>query len=186
MGDYILTFSKIKFYPLEPVMEDISMKDIAHALSLMTRANGHFAHFYSVAQHSINCFREAEYRGYTEKIQLACLLHDASESYISDITRPVKQNLPQYHQMEEKLQGMIYKKFGIDDLDQEEEQVICEIDDAMLYYEFLELMGYEIFDTTPSIITKPDFSERSFLSVEEEFLLCFHQLKVNSNEISIC
>ena len=45
MSDYILTYSKIKFYPLEPVMEDIKIEDIAHSLSLMTRANGHFRPF---------------------------------------------------------------------------------------------------------------------------------------------
>ncbi len=59
MSDHILTYSKTKFYPLEPVREDIKIEDIAHALSLMTRANGHFKHFYSVAQHSISCCREA-------------------------------------------------------------------------------------------------------------------------------
>ena len=58
MADSILTYSKIRFCPLEPVEEDIRIEDIAHALSLMTRANGHIPHFYSVAQHSINCFRK--------------------------------------------------------------------------------------------------------------------------------
>ncbi|NLZ81928.1 MAG: phosphohydrolase, partial [Clostridiales bacterium] len=86
MADYILTYSKTKFYPLEPRLEDINILDIAHALSLMTRANGHLKHFFSVAQHSLNCFKEAESRGYSKKVQLACLIHDASESYISDIT----------------------------------------------------------------------------------------------------
>ena len=51
MSDYILTYSKIKFYPLEPIKEDIKIEDIAHSLSLMTRANGHSRQFYSVAQH---------------------------------------------------------------------------------------------------------------------------------------
>lgn len=58
MSDYILTHSKIRFYPVKPVKEDIHIEDIAHALSLMTRANGHFRHFYSVAQHSLNCYRK--------------------------------------------------------------------------------------------------------------------------------
>lgn len=92
MADYILTYSKIKFYPLEPVKTDINIVDIAHSLSLMTRANGHFKQFYSVAQHSINCYKEAKSRGCSERVQLGCLLHDASESYLSDLTRPVKQN----------------------------------------------------------------------------------------------
>lgn len=38
MSDYILTYTKIRFYPLRPVAEDIRIEDIAHSLSLMTRA----------------------------------------------------------------------------------------------------------------------------------------------------
>lgn len=105
LSDYIYTYSKIKFYPLEPVKKDILIIDIAHALSLMTRANGHFKHFYSVAQHSINCYKEAKSREYSTKVQLGCLLHDASESYISDLTRPVKKNLSEYFVIEKN-----YKK----------------------------------------------------------------------------
>jgi len=50
---YITTFNKIHFAPLEPKSENIIIEDIAHALSQMTRANGHFPEFYSVAQHTI-------------------------------------------------------------------------------------------------------------------------------------
>jgi len=70
MSDYILTYSKIKFYPLQPIKDDIKIEDIAHSLSLMTRANGHCDHFYSVAQHSIQCYQEAKSRGYSAKVQL--------------------------------------------------------------------------------------------------------------------
>ena len=101
-------------YPVKPVIEDIHIEDIAHALSLMTRANGHFRR-YSVAQHSLNCYREANGRGCSERIQLGCLLHDASESYLSDITRPVKLHLPDYVAIEENLQNMIYDRFGLGD-----------------------------------------------------------------------
>lgn len=100
MSDCILTYTKVSFNPLEAVEEDIRIEDIAHALSLLTRANGHCRHFYSVAQHSIACCREARSRGYSARVQLGCLLHDASESYISDITRPVKINLPEYTEIE--------------------------------------------------------------------------------------
>ena len=48
---YITTYSKIHFTPLDPKIEEIKAEDIAHAQSLMTRANGHFPEFYSVAQH---------------------------------------------------------------------------------------------------------------------------------------
>ena len=36
---YILTYKKIEFYPLDPKTEDIDIEDIAHALSLLARAD---------------------------------------------------------------------------------------------------------------------------------------------------
>ena len=80
MGDYITTYSGIHMSPLAPGEEEIHIRDIAHSLSLMVRANGHFPDFYSVGQHCIHCCEEAHARGYTERVQLACLLHDASEA----------------------------------------------------------------------------------------------------------
>jgi 5'-deoxynucleotidase YfbR-like HD superfamily hydrolase len=113
MTNYIFTYSKTKFYPLKPITADISIKDIAHSLSLLARANGHFTHFYSVAQHSVNCTIEAKKRGFSTRVQLGCLLHDASESYIADLTRPVKLHLTEYSEIEETLQNAIYEKFGL-------------------------------------------------------------------------
>ena len=48
---HITTFSKVQMNPLCPKQEEIRIEDIAHAQSLMTRANGHFPEFYSVGQH---------------------------------------------------------------------------------------------------------------------------------------
>jgi len=176
VSDYILTYSKVKFFPLEPVKEDIKIEDIAHSLSLMTRANGHCSQFYSVAQHSIHCFKEAKSRGYSENVQLSCLLHDASESYISDLTRPVKRNLPEYSAIEEKLQSLIYDRFGLGDLSKEERKQIEDVDDTLLHYEFEELMDFPIFDTPPELATQHDFTQRDFISVEKEFLAIFNRM----------
>ena len=49
-----MTYSKIMFDPLQPDTALIDIQDIAHALSMLCRANGHFPIFYSVGQHSIN------------------------------------------------------------------------------------------------------------------------------------
>jgi len=176
VSDYILTYSKIKFFPLEPVKEDIKIEDIAHSLSLMTRANGHCSHFYSVAQHSVHCYKEAKSRGYSERVQLGCLLHDASESYISDLTRPVKRNLPEYFAIEEKLQSVIYDRFGLGDLSAEEQKWIEDVDDTLLHYEFEALMDFRMFDPPPVLVTQHDFSQRDFTSVEKEFAAAFNRL----------
>ena len=92
----IKTFTGVMIDPLRPEPEKLRIADIAHSLSMLCRANGHFKTFYSVGQHSINCMKEAQARGYSPRLQLACLLHDGSEAYLSDVTRPVKHELPKY------------------------------------------------------------------------------------------
>jgi len=111
MADYIYTVSKKKFYPLSPRICDIDINDIAHALSMLARANGHFPTFHSVAQHSIECCKEAMERGYTPKVCLACLLHDGAEAYMSDLTTPVKDKIKDYKQYEDNLISLIYQKY---------------------------------------------------------------------------
>ena len=108
---HITTFSKVQMNPLCPKQEEIRIEDIAHAQSLMTRANGHFPEFYSVGQHSIACAREAIARNYSSRVVLACLLHDGSEAYLSDITRPVKGELSEYRRIEKNMQNAIYVRF---------------------------------------------------------------------------
>lgn len=183
MSSYILTYTKVKFYPLQPVIEDIKIEDVAHALSQMTRANGHFRHFYSVAQHSVNCFREASARGYSGRVQLGCLIHDASESYISDITRPVKAELKEYIVIEERLENMIFEKYGLADLTSEERQQIRSVDDALLFFEFIALMGIPPKPgLPPEIFAEHDFSQRDFAVVEKEFLSIFREAFCSSRD----
>lgn len=168
--DHIYTFSGVSFSPLSPCLGDISPVDIAHALSYMCRANGHFKSFYSVAQHCLACEAEASARGHSRKVRLACLIHDASEAFISDITRPVKRQLPEYRGIEERLQRVIYCRFGLDPDDEQLMKAVSEIDDAMLYHEFLELGGLALFDRAPEISTHPDFGFVPFEQTEKKYL----------------
>jgi len=164
------------FYPLAPVASLIHLEDIAHALSLTCRANGHFIRFYSVAQHSINCANEAKAQGLELKIQLACLLHDASEAYLSDIPRPVKHQLPEYIAAEQQLQSMIYNKFLGSDLSEEETETVRQIDQNMLVGEFAALMKKKVFDESPNFISKPNFDFCEPVKVEFEFIELFQKL----------
>lgn len=169
----IKTYTGIMIDPMHPNADEIIIDDIAHALSMLCRANGHFRSFYSVGQHSINCMREAKARGYTRKIQLACLLHDASEAYLSDVTRPVKAELPRYREIEIPLQNLIWSKWLDEPLTPEEESTVFQIDDAILAHEFLTLMDTQLGDTVPELASVPQFEFIGFLECEREFLRLF-------------
>ena len=172
----ILTHRGILFDPIHPKAELIDIEDIAHALALLCRANGHFRSFYSVGMHCINCAAEAAARGYDRQVQLACLLHDASEAYLSDVTRPVKQVLPQYLQIEAPLQEMIWEKWLGHPLEEDQRVKVFEIDDAVLYYEFENLMGAKLVEDPPALMTVPDCEFSGFRQTEDQFLTCFRKL----------
>lgn len=177
MADYITTYTKIHFTPLNPRPEDIKIEDIAHALSLMTRANGHFPEFYSVAQHCIACAEEAAARGYSKNVVLACLLHDAQEAYMADVTRPVKKHLEKFIEIESQLQNAIYRRFGLT-LTDCERALVDEIDDAMLYYEFLHYMGEHLADVPPKIASQPVFVTKPFKDMEKRYIEMYEKLNV--------
>lgn len=177
----ITTYSKKPFDPVTATAEEVQIRDIAHALSLMCRANGHFPHFYSVAQHCVNCVKEAEARGYSKRVQLGCLLHDASEAYLSDVTRPIKQLLPYYLEVEERLQDTIFDKWITPTLTAEERSHIFEVDDALLYHEFMEIMGERVAETAPPLYGTLDFSCVEFSLVEEHYLQLFEHLTADKN-----
>lgn len=175
MADYITTYSGIHFTPLKPKAEEISIRDIAHALSLMTRANGHFPKFYSVGQHCIHCCEEAAARGCTKREQLACLLHDASEAYLADITRPVKQHLPQYKEIEKVLQDSIFEKY-LGPLSEEEEKFWRQLDDTLLYYEFDHFMGEKLGECPGELRSRPVFDTEPFEVTEQKYMEWFMRL----------
>ena len=184
MKSRITTYSKIDFDALNPNMEDIQIADIAHALSMLTRANGHFAQFFSVGQHSIQCCREALARNYGARVAMACLLHDASEAYISDITRPVKRYMTMYMQIEEQLQNMIYDKFLGDPLTEDEASLVDNIDDGCLYYEFDHFMNIQMMETQPVMVSTLSHEYQPMQDVEQEFLELYERLTVELQEKS--
>lgn len=172
----IKTYTGVMVDPINASERDIFIEDIAHALSMLCRANGHFPHFFSVAQHSVNCAKEAKARGYSDRVQLGCLLHDASEAYLSDITRPVKPYLKGYLDIEARLQKVVFDKWITPALSEEERKLVFEIDDAILYYEFVELMNERLTAEAPILMSDPTFDFVDFSKVEGEFLRIFEDL----------
>lgn len=178
LGDefYILTYTGVRMSPFQPQKKDFRISDIAHSLSLLTRANGHFDIFFSVAQHCLNCSYEGEARGYSKRIQLGLLLHDATEAYISDVTRPVKAGFPDYNQMEERLNTVIFEAFGLYKFENEEKKMVQEIDDDMLAYEFANLHIAGSLGHNYKLRTKPQLVFRAMDEVEREYIDRFQYL----------
>ena len=106
----------------------------------------------------------------------ACLLHDGSEAYLSDVTRPVKEELPRYLTIERPLQEAIWNKWLTPALTQEEEDQIFEIDDALLYNEFVALMDTALIEPTPVLCAPAQFHFVDFETTKQEYLKLFYLL----------
>ena len=168
---FIGTFSGLRFWPLLPNPDDILIADIAHALAHQCRFGGHASKFYSVAEHSVHVSRLC-----LPEHALWGLLHDASEAYLVDLPRPLKQ-LPEfaaYREAERRLQRVVAVRFG---LPEEQPASVTEADDTMLWIEahsLLDSAAVEVIrDTRPPFeITDP------LLPVEAErlFLARFKEL----------
>jgi len=74
---WIQTFTGRRFRPRNPAPDDFDIRDVAHALSLLCRFNGHCRVFYSVAEHSVRVSRICP-----PPAALWGLLHDLGEAYI--------------------------------------------------------------------------------------------------------
>ena len=172
---WIETFSGKRFHLLEPQPEDICIEDIAHALSNQCRYTGHVRVFYSVAEHSVRVsYMSPEHR-------LEGLLHDASEAYLSDLSRPVKQLTPvgpPYYAVEDGIMKAIASKFGFSWPMSEE---VKKADNGMLLAEKEQLMTKLSWDTVthvwdalgePSKVTlscwAPEQAKRAFMTRFEE------------------
>jgi hypothetical protein len=135
-GAWITTYTGKKFHFLDPQPEEIDIVDIAHHLSLLCRYTGAVREFYSVGEHCIRIAQELK----GGKLALAGLLHDASEAYINDISRPVKYS-HKLQDTEATITRAIDAKFGIDSSAPE----VKYLDNKMLATEARDLM-VNVFD----------------------------------------
>ena len=83
------------------------IQHIAFRLSHINRFNGSVG-AYSVAQHSVLVAEQLP-----DHLKLAGLLHDVSEAYIGDITRPLKGHIQGYDELESFYDDVIDSHYGV-------------------------------------------------------------------------
>ena len=158
-----------------PKAETICIEDIAHALSFLCRGSGQANIFFSVARHCVCCAREAMAQELSREVILACLLHDASEAYMTDVPKPIKDNLiPQYRTYEDALLGVIYEKFVGRALTEEELAKVTLIDRLLLQYDLRYLLNMDV--ELPEIHIPLNYEYIPFETAREDYLTLFREL----------
>lgn len=115
LGNTIKVHSGGYFDLLNPTPEMVDFDSIAHGLSMNVRFTGQCPEFYSVAEHSIHAVNLAIEDGVKDRrVLFAILLHDASEAYTGDMSKPLKNLLPEYKRIEDRITAVIGEAFGID------------------------------------------------------------------------
>lgn len=109
---FIYTFTGKRFDFLDPQPEMFCIEDIAHALSNICRYTGH-GRFYCVAEHSVLVSEYLEETGESEEIVTEGQMHDAVEAYVGDVSKPLKNLLPEYSVIEHRIDLRLRERFGL-------------------------------------------------------------------------
>jgi hypothetical protein len=107
-GEWIQTYSGATFDFENPETSPMLPIDIAHALALQNRFNGHTREPYSVAEHLVRSSYAVE-PGH----ELAALLHDAPEFVTGDLVSPLKRLLPDFKTHEKRIERSLFRRFGV-------------------------------------------------------------------------
>ncbi|HYD58941.1 MAG TPA: metal-dependent phosphohydrolase [Noviherbaspirillum sp.] len=93
---------------VEPDTNQFSIYDIAASISKLCRFTGHCNEFYSVAQHSVMA-------SYIVPPEFAydALMHDAAEAFTGDVSKPLKNLLPDFKIIEKRVERVVFARFGV-------------------------------------------------------------------------
>jgi uncharacterized protein len=177
---WIETFTGKQFFPLQPRVEDVDIRDIAHGLSMTCRFTGQCLCFLSVAEHSLRVSEQVEQNGMWPKLGLIGLLHDAPEAYICDLSRPLKHHTQMgnfYLNVERTLANVIEQKFDLP-LGSFERQEIKDADlDALLLEKYWNMRSGESEISPATASACCPLRRFSPEQAEERFLSRFYDLR---------
>lgn len=109
----IRTYSGLYVNPLAIKTEDVKIRDIAHHLACFNRFCGALHQPINIASHSILVMRLVRWHTDDTQTLLQALLHDATEAYLGDVTKWLKQS-PQmqgYRDAEDAANNVIMDRF---------------------------------------------------------------------------
>ncbi|WP_217360542.1 YfbR-like 5'-deoxynucleotidase [Ruegeria atlantica] len=170
-GPEIMLASGKWFDFLNPHGSEFDIEDIAHGLSKVCRYSGQCKEFYSVAEHSLIVSEQVE------DFAFEALLHDASEAFMGDITRPLKQLVPEFKRLEAEIESAISERF---DLRSNYRSVVKQADLRVLAAEQIQIMAEGCADWVEEAGIEPAPIEVRHLTPEkakDEFLARFYELR---------
>ena len=131
-GPSILTADD-RYYFFNHPSVNVTLNAVARGLANTCRFGGQCQQFYSVAEHSIYVSRLVP-----APLALWGLMHDASEAFIGDMPKPLKEVLPDYKALEKRIEGPILAAFGLEGAMPRE---VKDADMAMLSVEQVQVMA---------------------------------------------
>jgi len=155
---WMLTSSGLEYHLSGPAAlgangRTVAIEDIAHHLALINRFTGATSRPYSVAEHSLLCCEIAARAGASPIVQLAALMHDAHEAYVTDLSSPAKiavngysmagGGIPAWNLFENEHARAVHKHFGLLTVFASHRGFIREVDLQALATERRDLMPYD-------------------------------------------
>ena len=104
----ITTASGAQFDFVDPDPDAISIEDVARSLSHLCRFGGQTLRFHSIAQH---CVMTA--MALPPELAYAGLMSKAARAYLGDIPKSLKVALPDYLQLERRIERVVNERFGL-------------------------------------------------------------------------
>jgi len=111
-GDWMITVSGRRFYPLDPRPDDLDWNDVGHHLSRLCRYGGAVEDWYTVAEHSALMCDHFLAIGDPDAARYA-IVHDGPEAYIGDLIRPIKPDIPAFRDIEAPIEIMMLDMLGL-------------------------------------------------------------------------